>query len=165
MNVTFSLTPLTNAILTTTTDITTQTGGIRVRLDWEPSQLNAGNKTELTLDFSDSAYGGSLNANVKYDLSITGNNGTNVVFDKTSLIAIQGMDQQSIKFPEDGIYRVHIKVKELDRTGQVPDWTRNGIARGVVVVPEFGSLAVLIAAAAVASTIIAARYSANKLRE
>ena len=162
-NMTFSLIPLKNATLTTTTDMTTQTGGIRVTLDWKPSHLSAGNETELTLNFSDSAYGGSLNANVKYDLSITDMNGTAVILNKTAQLAVDGTDHQTVVFPKNEVYRININVQELDRPTQVPDWTRNGISRGIVVVPEFGSTLPLIAGAALACVIIAVSYTRHEL--
>jgi len=148
----FTLAPIANATLRTTSEVTTQTGGISVQIRWNPDQPIQANGTTLTLDFSDSAYGGSLKADVKYDLSILDENNTEV-FSKTSLTAVDGADSQSVTFPADGTYHIQISVKELDRAGQVPDWTRNGIARGVVVVPEFGSVAALIMIVAIASVI------------
>jgi hypothetical protein len=37
------------------------------------------------------------------------------------------------------VYQLEIKIKGLQKTGSVPDLSRNGIARGYVVVPEFPS--------------------------
>ena len=157
-NITFTLAPVENATVATTTDVTTDIGGIRVVLDWKPSQLSAGNKTTLTLYFSDSAYGGSLNANIRYDLLILDDNSTEVLR-KTDLIAVNGTDQQAITFQKNGIYHIQISVKELTRPGQVGDWTRNGTARGVVVVPEFGSsFAVIIAAVSLTGIIALTQY-------
>lgn len=155
----FTLTPVANATLRTTGEVTTQTGGISVQIKWNPGQPIQANGTMLTLNFSDSAYGGSLMANVKYDLSILDENNTEV-FSKTNLIAIDGTGHQSVTFPANGIYHIQVSIKELDRPGQVPDFTRNGTARGIVVVPEFGSLAALALAVTIASAIVIskARY-------
>jgi len=158
----FTLTPVANATLRTTGEVTTQTGGISIRIKWNPDQPIQANGTVLALDFSDSAYGGSLKANVKYDLSILDENNTEV-FSRTNLIAIGGTDHQSVTFPANGIYHVQVSVEELDRPGQVPDWTRNGTARGIVVVPEFGSLAALIMAITFASVIVITRKAGYRL--
>jgi hypothetical protein len=158
----FTLTPVANATIRTTGEVTTQTGGISVQISWNPSQPIQTNGTVLTLNFSDSAYGGSLKANIKYDLSVLNENSTEV-FSKTNLIAINGTDHQSVTFPANGIYHIQISVKELDRPGQVPDWTRNGTARGIVVVPEFGPLVALMMAVTFALAIVISRKAGYRL--
>src|SRR5919108_714444 len=43
-------------------------------------------------------------------------------------------------FPAKDIYQVQLQIKGLVKPGQTPDFTRNGIARGYVVVPEFPTI-------------------------
>jgi hypothetical protein len=51
-----------------------------------------------------------------------------------------GGADQTLNFPADENYRVEVTVKGLVKAGQPADLTRNGIARGVVLVPEFPTL-------------------------
>jgi thiamine biosynthesis protein ThiC len=44
-----------------------------------------------------------------------------------------------VSFPSNDIYQIQLEIKQLLKAGQTPDLTRNGIARGYVVVPEFPS--------------------------
>ena len=133
----FSLSPNTNAIEQTQSDISTDTGGIHVAVDWDPNQLSANTESTVKLSFSDAFTGGSLDADVKYDLRILDNRG-NEMFSKTDLTAAGGTDTQTITFPADERYRLEVKVDGLVREGQATmDSSRNGLARGVVIVPEF----------------------------
>jgi len=135
-SISFALASKTNASAETSSDLTTDTGGIHVAVSWSPSQLNANIQSTVKVDFSDAFSGGPLNADVKYDIVIKDTNG-NQVFSKTDSIAKGGTDTQTINFPKNGTYHIEIKVKELDKTGQAPDQTRTGVARGIVIVPEF----------------------------
>ncbi|HEY6885103.1 MAG TPA: hypothetical protein VI278_13800, partial [Nitrososphaeraceae archaeon] len=49
------------------------------------------------------------------------------------------VDTQTITFPAKDIYQIQLQIKGLQKTGQTTDLTRNGIAKGYVVVPEFPS--------------------------
>jgi hypothetical protein len=64
-------------------------------------------------------------------------------------------------FPVDEIYRIEVEVKAITGNGQSPDLTRNGIARGTVVVPEF-PIGALFAAAGAIGSIIAFQRLARK---
>jgi hypothetical protein len=75
------------------------------------------------------------------------NNGSQV-YSQTGLVAEGGTDTQTIDFPANENYRMEIQVTGIARDGQSIDQTRNGIARGTVVVPEFS------AGAAAATTIL-----------
>ena len=44
---------------------------------------------------------------------------------------------------------LQLEIKQLVKSGQTPDLTRNGVARGYVVVPEFPSGAALLLIASV----------------
>ena len=60
--------------------------------------------------------------------------GTKVI-EKLNLIANDAKDSQIIKFPSKGIYQIEIHIKGITYPNvSTPDQTRNGIARGTVVV-------------------------------
>jgi hypothetical protein len=71
-------------------------------------------------------------------------NGTHTVITKPNLLAKNAADTQTITFPAKDIYQIQLEIKGLLKTGQTPDLTRNGIARGYVVVPEFTSAGALV---------------------
>ena len=52
-------------------------------------------------------------------------------------VAEGGTVMQTIDFPANENYRMEVEVTGIARDGQSIDQTRNGIARGIVVVPEF----------------------------
>jgi hypothetical protein len=62
-----------------------------------------------------------------------------------------------LNFPSDANYRVEVAVKALQKQGQSPDLTRNGVARGTVVVPEFPAGAMVAVAGTLAAVVIAQR--------
>jgi hypothetical protein len=133
----------------TSSDITTDFGGIHIGIIWEPSQLAANSQSTAKLNFSDAFSGNPIDADVKYDLKILDNKG-NQVYLKPGLIAKGGIDTQTINFPQNGLFHIEVTVTGLQKSGQSPDLTRNGVARGIVVVPEFGSsLAGMVMAAAI----------------
>jgi hypothetical protein len=132
----FTLAASANVKEQTQSDLATDTGGIHVAVTWSPSQLKADTESTLHLFFSDAFSGGSLGADVEYSLRILDKQGKEV-FGKSDLMAKAGSDIQAITFPNDETYNVEVKINGLLRDGQTADQTRNGVARGVVVVPEF----------------------------
>jgi hypothetical protein len=58
---------------------------------------------------------------------------------RQNLVAKNAADTQIVTFPSNAIYQIQLQIKGLQKTGQTTDLTRNGIARGYVVVPEFPS--------------------------
>jgi hypothetical protein len=123
----------------TSSDLVTDTGAIHVIVSWLPNPLAPAKESNVKVQFSDAMTSGPLNANVKYDLMILDKNGTTAV-KKENLVAKNGLGTQTVTFPAKDVYQLEIKIKGLQRTGQsVPDLSRNGIARGYVVVPEFPS--------------------------
>jgi hypothetical protein len=56
---------------------------------------------------------------------------------RQNLVAKNAADTQIVTFPSNAIYQIQLQIKGLQKTGQTTDLTRNGIARGYVVVPEF----------------------------
>ena len=157
----FTLAPSTEANMQTAGEMSTDTGGINVAAKWTPSQLNANTESTLKLDFSDAFSGGRLNADVIYDLRIL-DSGGNEVYSKSNLTAKDGTSTQTIDFPNNENYRIEIVVKGLVRDGQPIDTTRNGVARGIVVVPEFPTGAIVAAVAGVLGAVLLLQRFARK---
>lgn len=131
-------------IQATSSDLVTDTGGIHVSASWSPLPLSPDTKSKLKINFSDAFASTSLNASVKYDLKILDKSGK-IILKKENLVAKDATDTQIISFPAKEIYQLEVSIKGLMRPGQaVPDVTRNGVARGIVVVPEFHSLSLLV---------------------
>jgi hypothetical protein len=162
----FSLSPHTqgNATQSTSSDLTTDTGGIHASVSWEPRQLKAGEQSTVHINFSDAFSGEPLLANVVYDMSILDSNGTEVL-KMDNLTAVNATDSRAVSFPADAIYQIEVNVKGIIRDNQgSPDTTRSGIARGYVVVPEFSSSSssLVVAGAIVSVLILVARYRQSK---
>lgn len=158
----FSLSPHAqgNATQSTSSDLTTDTGGIHAAVSWKPSQLEAGRQSTVHINFSDAFSGEPLLANVLYDMSIIYSNGTEVL-KMDNLTAINATDSRAVSFPADAIYQIEVDVKGIIRDNQgSPDTTRSGIARGYVVVPEFSSssTSLVVAGAVVSVLILLLRY-------
>ncbi|UVS68129.1 hypothetical protein [Nitrososphaera viennensis] len=151
----FSFSPAGAAGEQTSGEISTDTGGIHVLMNWTPSQLKAGTDTKLNMRFVDAFAGASITDDVKYDIKIFDKAGKEV-FAKADQIAKGGAGEQTgLNFPADENYRVEVTVKGLVKEGQAPDLTRNGIARGTVVVPEFpASASMLVAVSAIVGLVI-----------
>jgi hypothetical protein len=122
----------------TSSDLVTDTGAIHVIVSWSPNPLEPTKESTVKIQFSDAMTSGSLNSDVKYDLLILSKNGTTAV-KKENLVAKNGLGTETVAFPAKDVYQLEIKIKGLQKTGAVPDLSRNGIARGYVVVPEFPS--------------------------
>jgi hypothetical protein len=151
----FTLAPAAGQVAETTGEILTDTGNINVVLDWAPDQLNASAQSTLTLIFLDGFSGERIADDVNYNLRVLDNNGSQV-YSQTGLVAEGGTGIQTIDFPADENYRLEVEVTAIARDGQPIDQTRNGIARGTVVVPEFpsGSLATAAAVTGISGVII-----------
>jgi hypothetical protein len=151
----FTLAPATGQVAQTTGEILTDTGNINVVLEWAPDQLNANTQSTLTLSFHDGFSGERIVDDVNYNLRVFDNNGSQV-YSQTGLVAEGGTGMQSIDFPANENYRMEVEVTGIARDGQSIDQTRNGIARGAVVVPEFpsGSLATATAITGITGAII-----------
>ena len=63
------------------------------------------------------------------------------VITKQGLLAKNAVDTQTVTFPAKDIYQIQLQINGLLKAGQTPDLTRNGLARGYVVVPEFPTYA------------------------
>jgi len=162
----FTLAPATGQAAQTTGEIVTETGNIMVLLEWAPDQLTANTQSTLTLSFYDAFSGQRIGDNVNYNLRILDDNGSQV-YAQTGLVAAGGTGTQTVDFPANENYRMEIEVTGIARDGQSLDQTRNGIARGVVVVPEFptGSLITLTAVTSIMSAIIIVLRRSEKINQ
>src|ERR687893_1203538 len=163
-SMTFTLAPATGQAAQTTGEIVTETGNVLVLLEWAPNQLTANAQSTLTLSFYDAFSGQTIRDNVNYNLRILDNNGSQV-YAQTGLVAAGGTGTQTVDFPANENYRMEIEVTGIARDGQTLDQTRNGIARGVVVVPEFsaGSLITLTAVTSITGGIIIVLKRSEKI--
>ncbi len=151
---TFTLAPSANATSGTTTEMATDTGGIGVALQWTPNPLDTNTESIVKLDFSDGFSGERLDdVDVLYGLRILDSEGGEV-YSMSGQTASNGTDTQTIDFPSNEEYRIEVRVDGLVQDGQAADRTRNGVARGIVVVPEFPAGAMLAIAGIVGAVLI-----------
>ncbi|HEX7033881.1 MAG TPA: hypothetical protein VF172_12855, partial [Nitrososphaera sp.] len=161
---TFTLAPATEDNAQTTGEMLTDMGNVNVLAEWTPSQLSAGTESTLKLAFSDGFSGQRITDDVNYNLRIFDLNGTQV-YSQSDLVAQDGVSTQTIMFPRDETYRLEVQVTGIVTDGQGVDMTRNGVARGIVVVPEFPAAGVLIAAVVgiIGAIVAAQRFQRNKM--
>lgn len=148
----FAFSPASDGGVRTSGEITTDTGGVLVQLGWTPSQLSAESETTLGLEFYDAFSGNRITDNVTYDLRIIDPDGSEV-YSEENLVAQGGSGSQTLTFPADDTYSVEVAVKAVTADGRAPDLTRNGIARGTVIVPEFPIGAMLAVVGALGSLV------------
>lgn len=154
---TFTLAPATGENAQTTTEMLTDRGNVNVQANWEPNPLSAGTESTVALSFSDGFSGQKITGDVSYILRIRDGNGTEV-YNKADLVAKGGTDMQAIDFPRNENYHVEVEVTGI-ADGQSVDQTRNGIARGTVVVPEFPTDAILAMAGIVGAVLVLQRLA------
>ena len=133
--------PSTSSTNATSRDLLSDTGGIHASVMWSPTPIPINKESSAQLNFTDAFSGGPLNADVLYDLSVLDSNGTQI-FEKKGLTAKNSQDTQAMRFPSPGTYQLVLTVTGLqsqpdEESGTPPpvDRTRNGIARGTVVIP------------------------------
>ena len=158
---TFTLAPATGDNAQTSGEMLTDSGNVNVLVEWTPSQLSAGADSTLTLAFSDGFSGQRITGDVSYNLRIFDRNGTQA-YSQSDLVAEGGTGTQTVDFPSNENYRMEVEVTGIMREDQPVDQTRNGIARGIVVVPEF-PIGVMLAVAGVLGTVIAVQRLARKM--
>ena len=130
---TFSLSPSQQKILETTPEVVSDIGAILVKFNWD-EEILSNQDTNLQLAFSDALSTEELKGDIKYDIIVYDKSGTKVVT-KQDLVANAAKDSQIIKFPSKGIYQIELHIKGITYPDSAtPDETRNGIARGTVVV-------------------------------
>jgi hypothetical protein len=155
---TFTLAPATGENAQTISEMLTDSGNVKVLAEWTPSQLSAGTDSTLRLAFSDGFSGQRIAGDVNYNLRITDLNGTQV-YSQSDLVAEGGTGTQTIDFPSNENYRMEVEITGIAQEGQPVDMTRNGIARGIVVVPEFPAGALVAVAGVVGAVILAQRFA------
>jgi hypothetical protein len=134
----FALTPFTGVTqISTSSDIPTNTGSIHAALSWSPNPLAPNTQSTLHISFYDPTGTAPLtNTNVKYNLIIYDKN-NHLVITKQNMLATNAAGTETIVFPAAQIYHMQVQITGLVKAGQTPDFTRNGVATGYVVVPEF----------------------------
>ena len=131
----FALSPL-NATtqISTSSDIPTNTGSIHAALSWSPNPLVPNTQSTLKISFYDPTGTAPLTGtNVKYNLIIFDKNNKPVIT-KQNLLAKNAADTQTIVFPAAENYHMQVQITGLVKPAQTPDFTRNGVATGYVVV-------------------------------
>jgi hypothetical protein len=153
----FALTPFTGGVtqISTSSDIPTNTGSIHAALSWSPNPLAANTQSRLNISFYDPTGTAPLNGmNVKYNLVIFDKN-NHPIITKQNLIAENAVGTETIVFPAAQTYHVQVHITQIVKPGQTPDLTRNGVATGYVVVPEFPSyLTISIIMAVMIGTVV-----------
>jgi len=130
---TFNLSPAEQKLVETTSEVVSDRGGILVQFTWLDKILS-NQDTNLQLRFSDALSTKEIMGDVKYDIIVYDKSGNKIVT-KQDLIAKNATDSQVIKFPSKGIYQMELNIKGITYPNvATPDETRNGIARGTVVV-------------------------------
>jgi hypothetical protein len=120
----------------TSTDLITDTGGIRVALLWAPNPPIAGSEATLMLNITDALTDSSLRADVNYNLTILDSEGKELI-KKDNLVAANGTDTQNLIFPESGRYQIEVHVKSLMTENKITvESPPNEVARGLVAVFE-----------------------------
>jgi hypothetical protein len=134
----FALTPFTGVTqISTSSDIPTNTGSIHAALSWSPNPLAPNTQSTLHISFYDPTGTAPLtNTNVKYNLFIYDKN-NHPVITKQNLLGTNAAGTEPIVFPAAQIYHMQVQITGLLKPGLTPDFTRNGVATGYVVVPEF----------------------------
>ena len=131
---TFNLSPAEQKLVETTSEVVSDRGGILVQFTWLDKKILSNDETNLQLRFSDALSTKEINGDVKYDIIVYDRSGNKIVT-KNDLIAKNATDSQVIKFPSKGIYQMELNIKGINYPDvATPDETRNGIARGTVVV-------------------------------
>jgi hypothetical protein len=134
----FALTPFTGVTqISTSSDIPTNTGSIHAAVSWSPNPIAPNTQSTLHISFYDPTGIAPLtNTNVKYNLTIYDKN-NHPVITKKNLLATNAAGTETIVFPAAQTYHMQVQITGLFKPGQTPDFTRNGVATGYVVVPEF----------------------------
>jgi hypothetical protein len=144
--------------IATSSDLVTNTGGIHAAVSWSPNPLKPKTQSTVNISFYDPITSNPLSSNdVRYDMVILDKNSKPVIT-KQNLTAKNATDTQVVIFPSNDIYQIQLEIKQLLKAGQTPDLTRNGIARGYVVVPEFpNGVAISLIASVFAAVLVGQR--------
>jgi len=147
--------PSASSQVATSSDLVTNTGGIHAAVSWSPNPLKPNSESTVKISFYDPVTSNPLSkSNIRYDMIILDKN-SHALITKQNLLAKNAADSQTITFPAKNIYQIQLQIKGLLNAGQTPDFTRNGIARGYVVVPEFSSSSALLVIGLFAALLLA----------
>jgi hypothetical protein len=137
----FELTQFTGiSQISTSSDIPTNTGSIHAAISWSPNPLVPNTQSTLNISFYDPTATAPLtNTDVKYNLIIYNKNNQPLIT-KQNLLAKNAVDTETIIFPAAENYHMQVQITGLLKSGLTLDLTRNGVATGYVVVPEFPSV-------------------------
>ncbi|HKU49438.1 MAG TPA: hypothetical protein VJP79_05780 [Nitrososphaera sp.] len=147
----------------TSTVIYSDMGKLMVTLSWNPGQLAANTPADLHLKFYDAYSGGPITGNVTYDLFVypTAELPEQMpVITMLDNLALNGTGTVSnIIFPQNDVYDIEIRVKDATLASSTSqDSTPADRALGVVVVPEFETIAGLVMATSILASLFASRY-------
>ena len=118
----------------TSTNITTDTGGIDAALIWSPSNPNSLNTTKLRIVFTDALNDKPITGDVNYNLIVKSDTGKEIIKEQ-NIKGENGTSNKIIKFPSKGTYQIELDLRSIQNPNQTsPDISRAGIARGFVVV-------------------------------
>jgi hypothetical protein len=130
---TFNLSPAEQKLVETTSEVVSDKGAILVQFTWM-DKIISNKDTNLQLRFSDALSNKAINGDIIYDIIVYDKSGNKIV-NKQDLIAQNATDSQIIKLPSKGIYQMELNIKGITYPDlATPDVTRNGIARGSVVI-------------------------------
>ena len=119
---------------TSSTDLISDTSGIHASVSWSPTTLLPISNSTVRINFTDAFSGSPLNADVMYDLIMLNDNGTQVI-EKEQFFAVNSTDTQTLIFPAEGQYQMELHINGLAMEDEgTPDLTRNGGARGYVII-------------------------------
>jgi hypothetical protein len=152
------ISPSATSKIETSSDLVTNTGGIHAAVSWSPNPLMPKTQSTIKISFYDPVTSNPLSSNdIRYDMTILDKN-SHAIIAKPNLLAKNAVDTQTITFPAKDIYQIQLQIKGLQKTGQTTDLTRNGIAKGYVVVPEFpGTLTPILVITGLFAIIIASQ--------
>ena len=120
--------------LTTSTDMFTDFGGWEIKLAWSPANLAANTQNNIKMTFFDQQTNQQVTNDVNYNLKILDARG-NLVQYQSNQTAKGGIGITSIFLPTNGIYTIQAGVTSVVSNG-IFDTTRNGLARGTLVIPS-----------------------------
>jgi hypothetical protein len=130
---TFNLSPAEQKLVETTSEVVSDKGAILVQFTWM-DKIISNKDTNLQLRFSAALSNKAINGDIIYDIIVYDKSGNKIV-NKQDLIAQNATDSQIIKLPSKGIYQMELNIKGITYPDlATPDVTRNGIARGSVVI-------------------------------
>ena len=114
-----------------------RTAPLPIKPKWSIWKKATTTQSKLNISFYDPTGTAPLtNTNVKYNLIIYDKN-NHPVITKQNLLATNAAGTETIVFPAAQIYHMKVQITGLLKPGLTPDFTRNGVATGYVVVPEF----------------------------